>query len=181
MATVSSPLPKMLTEICLYPCVCLSVCVFTEVYLPLQAVCACTGVGSVSVSGDGDGLPGFPTQFTGGHTLSEVHRPILAADSKHLHAQNQQQRGDLNVSTSHYFTIKVNQQERGRYLMCYFLTALGGMWHYATETHLVVESYVDHDHFTHHVEPAGAAGVVGVHTASEPHLAEQEREEENVL
>ncbi|KAF3853367.1 hypothetical protein F7725_014055 [Dissostichus mawsoni] len=40
--------------------------------------------------------------------------------------------------------------------------------------YLVVESDVDHDHFSHHVDPARATGVVGVNAASEPHLATQE-------
>lgn len=40
--------------------------------------------------------------------------------------------------------------------------------------HLVVESYVDHDHFSNHADPAGAAGVVGVHTTPEPHLGKQQ-------
>lgn len=48
-------------------------------------------------------------------------------------------------------------------------------------THLVVESYVDHDHFSHHADPAGATGVVGVYAASEPHLAKQENEEKSAL
>lgn len=39
--------------------------------------------------------------------------------------------------------------------------------------HLVIESYVDHDHFSHHADPSGATGVVGVHTSSEPHLRSQ--------
>lgn len=39
--------------------------------------------------------------------------------------------------------------------------------------HLVVESYVDHDHFSNHADPARAAGVVGVHTTPEPHLGKQ--------
>lgn len=66
-------------------CVCESICVHTEASPPLQAVGAGTGVGSVSVSGNADGLPGFPTEFTGGHTLSEVYRPVLTADAPHLH------------------------------------------------------------------------------------------------
>lgn len=36
--------------------------------------------------------------------------------------------------------------------------------------HLVIQSYVDHDHFSNHADPAGATGIVGVHTTSEPHL-----------
>ncbi len=81
--SVRGPIPK--TDICLYPRVCVCVCVCVCVSPPLQTACAGTGVGSVSVSGDADGLPGFPAQFTRGHTLSEVHGPILTADGKHLH------------------------------------------------------------------------------------------------
>lgn len=47
--------------------------------------------------------------------------------------------------------------------------------------HLVVESYVDHDHLSHHADPAGATRIVGVHAAPEPHLAEQESGEESAL
>lgn len=59
-------------------------CVFRMVSPPLLAVCAGTGVGSIYISGDTDGLPCFPTQFTGGHTLPKAHRPVLTADSKDL-------------------------------------------------------------------------------------------------
>lgn len=41
------------------------------------------------------------------------------------------------------------------------------------EIHLVVESYVDHDHFSNHVDPARATRVVGVHATPEPHLGKQ--------
>lgn len=40
--------------------------------------------------------------------------------------------------------------------------------------YLVIEAYVNHDHFSHHADPAGATRVVGVHAVSEPHLEDQE-------
>lgn len=58
--------------------------VFRTASLPLQAICAGAGVGSIYVSRDTDGLPCFPTQFTGGHTLSKTHGPVLTADSEDL-------------------------------------------------------------------------------------------------
>lgn len=47
--------------------------------------------------------------------------------------------------------------------------------------HLVIQSYVDCDHFSHHADPAQATGVVGVNAASEPHLAEHESGIKRVL
>lgn len=40
--------------------------------------------------------------------------------------------------------------------------------------HLVIQSYVDHDHFSNHADPSGTTGIVGVHTTSEPHLKKKE-------
>lgn len=38
------------------------------------------------------------------------------------------------------------------------------------EMYLVIEPDVEHEHLSDHADPAGAAGVVGVHTAPEPNL-----------
>ena len=46
----------------------------------------------------------------------------------------------------------------------------------ALASDLVVEAHVDHDHFPHHADPAGATGIVGVHPSPEPHLRERGRE-----
>lgn len=40
--------------------------------------------------------------------------------------------------------------------------------------HLVIEPYVDHDHFSNHADPPRTTGIVGVHTTSEPHLKKQQ-------
>lgn len=74
--------------------------VFISGCLPLKAACAGTGVGSISISWDANGLPGFPAELAGGHALAEVHRPILTANSQHLHTQQQ---GDLERSNMAVF------------------------------------------------------------------------------
>lgn len=40
--------------------------------------------------------------------------------------------------------------------------------------HLVVESHVHHSHFSNHLDPAGATGVVRVDASAEPHLGKSE-------
>lgn len=52
--------------------------------LPVLTVCTGTGVGSLPISRNADGLPGFTAQLTGGNTLSEVHHPVLTANGPHL-------------------------------------------------------------------------------------------------
>lgn len=39
-----------------------------------------------------------------------------------------------------------------------------------TTAHLVVEPHVHHRHFSNHLDPAGATGVVRVDASAEPHL-----------
>lgn len=123
-------------------------CVFNSGSLPLQAACAGTGVGSIPVARDADGLPGLPTQFAGGHTLAEVHRPILTANSQHLHMQQQ---GGL----------RENQQG------CLSSEPCAGS---QRKSHLIVEAHVDHEHLSHHADPTRATRIVGAHATSEPHL-----------
>lgn len=65
-------------------CVCVYVCVHVP-SPPVQTATAGGGVGpDVSVSGHVDSLPGFTTQLTGGHTLTEIHCSVLTADTPHL-------------------------------------------------------------------------------------------------
>lgn len=40
-------------------------------------------------------------------------------------------------------------------------------------SHLIIESYGDHNHFANHSDPTRTWGVVRVHSTPEPHLAEQ--------
>lgn len=51
------------------------------------------------------------------------------------------------------------------------MSILGGV----AVIHLVIESHVDHYHFSHHADPSGATGIMGVHTAPEPNLVKQNR------
>lgn len=127
-------------------------CAFNSGSLPLQAACAGTGVGSISISRDADGLPGLPAEFAGGHTLAEVHRPILTANRKHLRTQRQ---GGL----------RENQQG------CFSSEFCAGL---PAESHLIIESHVDHEHLSHHADPTRATRIVGVYATSEPHLVMKE-------
>ena len=43
----------------------------------------------------------------------------------------------------------------------------------APATHLVIQAHVHHHHFSKHLDPAGATGVVRVDASSEPNLGNQ--------
>lgn len=62
--------------------------------------------------------------------------------------------------------------QRGKSIKCYEAQALiknMPLWNYQS-FNLVIESDVNHQHLPSNADPAGATWVVGVHTASEPHL-----------
>lgn len=143
----------------------------SEAHPPLQAVCAGAGVGSVSVSGNGNNLPSFPTQLTWGHALSEVHSSVLRADSPHLWTPATFRKPQHDCITCKHAVIKP----------CSSPHKIPSSYTEDTLNHLVVLSYVDHDHFSNHADPAGATRVMRIHATPEPHLVKQERRVRGIL
>lgn len=113
--------PKILSKICLYPCVCKSVFPLRPLYLCRLFVLALEWDRSPS-RGTLMAFQVFPLS-----SLEVTPCRKYTARSSQLIAntytqQQQQQQVDFNMSTCQDLLLQVNQQSGRRYLMCYFLT-----------------------------------------------------------